>query len=101
VRESGEEARFHRKGRGLRVGHAVLCEDVAQVFGMVQRDGAGRAITCDVHAHELGEVAQVLNLEPCTKLCLERCKPRGIVACCGNVVHVKCEKVYPTVTKDS
>jgi hypothetical protein len=44
-----------------------------------------------VHAKELGEVAEVLiDLEPCTKLMLERCKPCGIVACCGNVVHAKC-----------
>jgi hypothetical protein len=57
VRESGEEAGVHRKGRGIRVTHTVLCKDIAHVFGSVQRDGAGRAITGDVHADELGEVA--------------------------------------------
>jgi kynurenine formamidase len=35
VRESGEETGVHRKGRGLRVGRALLGEDVAQVFGLV------------------------------------------------------------------
>jgi hypothetical protein len=53
---------------------------------LVQRDGAG-----DVHAHDLGEVAHVLDFEACTKLSLERCKPRGIIARCGNLVHVKCD----------
>jgi hypothetical protein len=48
----------------------MLCEDVAQVFGLIQRDGAGRAIAGDVHAKELGEVARVLNFEPCSKLSL-------------------------------
>jgi hypothetical protein len=52
-------------------------------------DGAGRAIAGDVHAQDFGEVAKVLNLDPCTKLSLERCKPSGIVAGCGSVVHVK------------
>jgi hypothetical protein len=68
VRAAGAEAGVHRKGRGLIVGHAGLCEDVAQVFGMIQREGAGQAIAGDVHAQELGEVALVLNFEPCTKL---------------------------------
>jgi hypothetical protein len=39
VREADEKAGVHRKGRELRVGHAVLGEDVAQVFGLIQRDG--------------------------------------------------------------
>jgi hypothetical protein len=39
----------------------------------------------------MGGVARVLYFEPCTKLSLERCKPCGIVAGCGNVVHVKCD----------
>jgi hypothetical protein len=43
----------------------------------------------DVHAKELGEVAHVLDFEACTKLSLERCKPCGIIARCGNIVHVK------------
>jgi hypothetical protein len=41
-----------------------------------------------VHAEELGETAHVLNLEPRSELSLERCKPCGIIACCGNVVDV-------------
>jgi hypothetical protein len=57
VRESGEKAGVQRKGRWLRVGHAVLCEDFAHVFGLVKRDCSGRTIAGDVHAHELGEVA--------------------------------------------
>jgi hypothetical protein len=57
VRESGEEAGVHRKGRCLRVGHAVQGEDVAQVFGLIQRDGAGRATAGGVHGEELGEVS--------------------------------------------
>jgi hypothetical protein len=44
-----------------------------------------------LHAKELGEVAQVLSFELCTKLSLERCKSCGVVAGCGNVVHVKCD----------
>jgi hypothetical protein len=90
VREAGEKAGVHRKGRGLRIGHAVLGEDVAQVFGLIQRDGAGRAIAGDVHAEELREVAQV-NFESCTKLSLERCKPCGIIAGRANTVHSKCD----------
>jgi hypothetical protein len=81
VREAGAESGVHRKGQWLRVGHAVLCEDVTQVFGLVPRDGAGRAIAGDVHAEGLGGVAHVLNLEPCSELSLERCKPCGIIAC--------------------
>jgi hypothetical protein len=88
VRESGENAGVHREGRWLSVVHAVLGEDVAQVFGLVQRNGAGRAIAGDVLAEELGEVAKVLNFEPYTNLSLEQCKPWGIIAGCGNVIHV-------------
>jgi hypothetical protein len=40
---------------------------------------------------EFGEVAHVLNFEPCTKLSLERCKPCGVIACYGSIVHVKCD----------
>jgi hypothetical protein len=88
MREAGEKAGVHREGR---IGHAVLCEDVAQVFGLIQRDGAGRAIAGDVHAEELGEVAQVLNFEPCTKLGFERCKSCGIIVGCRNIVYEKCD----------
>jgi hypothetical protein len=89
--EAGEEAGVHREGRWLTVGHAVLDEDVTQIFGLIQRDGACRAVACDVHATELGEFTQVLDFEPCTKLSLERSKPCGIIAGCGNVVHVECD----------
>jgi hypothetical protein len=44
-----------------------------------------------VHAKELGEVTHVLDFEPGTKLSLERCKPCGIIAGCGNVDHIKCD----------
>jgi hypothetical protein len=50
VSEAGEEAGIHGKGRRFRVGHAVLGDDVAQVLGLVQRDGACGAIAVDVHA---------------------------------------------------
>jgi hypothetical protein len=91
VREAGEEAGVHRERRWLRDGHAVLDEDVTQVLGLIQRDGACRAVAGDVHAKQLGEVTEVLDFEPPTKLSLDRCKPRGIIAGCGNVVHVKCD----------
>jgi hypothetical protein len=32
VREFGEETGVHREGQGLRVGHAVLCENVAHMY---------------------------------------------------------------------
>jgi hypothetical protein len=41
VREAGEEAGIHREGRGFAVGHSVLGEDVARVYGLIQRYGAG------------------------------------------------------------
>jgi hypothetical protein len=44
-----------------------------------------------VHAEELQEVTHVFDFELGTKLRLERCKPSGIIACCGNVVHVECD----------
>jgi hypothetical protein len=44
-----------------------------------------------VQAEELGEVAKVLNFEPCTKVSLERCKPCGIISGFGNVIHVQCD----------
>jgi hypothetical protein len=91
VREAGEEAGVHREGRGHGVGHVVLGEDGTHVFGLIQRDGTGRAVAGDVHAQELGEVTMVLDFEPGTKLSLKRCKLCGIIACCGSVVHVKCD----------
>jgi hypothetical protein len=50
VREAGEEAGVHGRGRRFSVGHVVLGEDVAQVLGLVQGDGASRPVTGDVHA---------------------------------------------------
>jgi hypothetical protein len=44
-----------------------------------------------VHAEQLGEIAEVLDLEPCSELSLERCKPCGIIASCGNVIDVQCD----------
>jgi hypothetical protein len=41
VRDAGEEAGVHREGRSLIVGHSVLSEDIAQIFGLIHRDGAG------------------------------------------------------------
>jgi hypothetical protein len=41
-----------------------------------------------VHAHELGEVAEVLDPEPCSELSFERCEPSGMIACRGNVIDV-------------
>jgi hypothetical protein len=40
VGEAGEEAGVHREGRWLRVGHAVLGEDITQIFRLLERDGA-------------------------------------------------------------
>jgi hypothetical protein len=49
----------------------------------------------------LGEVAHVLNFEPCTKLGFERCKPCGIIAGCGNVIDVQCDNgEYVTGAED-
>jgi hypothetical protein len=44
-----------------------------------------------VHAEELGEGAHVINLESCAELGLERCKPCGVIAGRGNVIHIKCD----------
>jgi hypothetical protein len=42
---------------------------------LVQRDGACRTIAGDVHAEELGEVAEVLDLEPCSERLLASAVP--------------------------
>jgi hypothetical protein len=40
-----------------------------------------------VHAEELGEVTEGLDLEPCSELSFERCEPSGIISGRGNVIN--------------
>jgi hypothetical protein len=89
VCEAGKEAGVHREGRGLTVGHAVLGEDIAQVFGLVRRDGAGRSAAGDVHAEELGEVTRVLDFEFGAQASFGSCQLSGTIAFGGNVVHIE------------
>jgi hypothetical protein len=42
-----------------------------------------------MHTEELGEVAEVLDLEPCSELSFERCERTGIIAGRGNVIDVQ------------
>jgi hypothetical protein len=53
-----------------------------------RRDGARGAVAGNVHAEELGEGAEVLDLEPCSDLSFERCEPSGIIAGRANVINV-------------
>jgi hypothetical protein len=58
----------------------VLGLDISRVFRLVRRDSAGSPVARNVHAHELGEVAKVLDLDPSAKLGFERGQLGGVIA---------------------
>jgi hypothetical protein len=68
----------------------VLSQDVAHVFGLIQRNGAGKYAPSYVHTHDLGAVTQVLDFEHGAESCLERRQPSSIIACGMDAIHVEC-----------
>jgi hypothetical protein len=62
-----KKAGVHRKGGRRAVRHARFVEDVAQVLRLADGYSVRGAVTGDVHAQYVGEVAKVFGFEPIAK----------------------------------
>jgi hypothetical protein len=55
---------------------------------MVDRDGLGDSVTCDVHAEEFGEFTHVFDFESLAHGALELHHPLSVVTCEWEVINI-------------
>jgi hypothetical protein len=97
----GEEAGVHGKGGRGAVGHAIFFEHVTHALRLAYWDRAHVSVTVDLHAHDVGEFAQILGFEAIAEGGLELGYPLRVLACQRKVVNIKANHgEYPMTTVD-